>query len=115
MMTVEPSSLLKKCQTDLWKLLRAGMFFSPSRCSLTAWPLIRDVFFYSLALVVLVIVFLDDLIQWWEALILFLWYIAYVGFMKFNEKVEDGLRKLFGLEAVVSDQNKGYKRKRKSA
>ena len=70
--------------------------------SLTAWPLIRDVFFYSVSLIVLVLFFSDNLIHWWEALILFLWYIAYVSFMKFNEPVEDALRKIFKLPPSVS-------------
>ena len=48
-------------------------------------------------------VFFDDqFIYWYEALILFLWYGAYVGFMKFNEPVEDSLRSLFNLPKIVS-------------
>ena len=70
--------------------------------SLSAWPLIRDVFFYSISLVVLVVFFDDQFIYWYEALILFLWYGAYVGFMKFNEPVEDSLRSLFNLPKIVS-------------
>ena len=77
-------------------------FFFPPPHSLTAWPLIRDVFFYSLSLVVLVVFFMDEQIQWWEALILFLWYGAYVGFMKFNEPVEDWLRSVLNLSTIVS-------------
>jgi sodium/potassium/calcium exchanger 2 len=69
---------------------------------LTAWPLIRDVFFYSVSLVVLVVFFQDELIYWYEALILFLWYFAYVSFMKFNEPVEDSLRSLVRLPKIVS-------------
>ena len=64
--------------------------------------MIRDVFFYSVSLVLLVVFFLDEKIRWYEALVLFLWYFAYVGFMKFNERVEDELRKLFDLPDVVS-------------
>ena len=60
-------------------------------------------FFYSVSLVVLVIFFKDNFIVWWEALILFLWYGAYVSFMKVNEAVEDALRKLFNLPTVVSE------------
>ena len=75
---------------------------SPYVHSLTAWPLIRDVFFYSVSLVVLVVFFDDQFIYWYEALILFLWYGAYVGFMKFNEPVEDSLRSLFKLPKIVS-------------
>ena len=70
--------------------------------SLTAWPLIRDVFFYSISLILLVAFFTDELIHWYEALILLLWYVAYVGFMKFNEDVEDKLRACMNLEAAVS-------------
>ena len=40
--------------------------------------------------------------MWWEALILFIWYFCYVGFMKWNEPAEDALRKLFGLPECVS-------------
>ena len=70
--------------------------------SLTAWPLIRDVFFYSISLILLVAFFTDELIYWYEALILLLWYVAYVGFMKFNEDVEDKLRACFNLDPAVS-------------
>ena len=56
--------------------------------SLTAWPLIRDTAFYSVALLLLVLFFVDDKIYWYEALVLFLWYGAYVLFMKFNVVAE---------------------------
>ena len=49
----------------------------------------------------LVAFFIDNKIYWWEALILFLWYFAYVGFMKYNEKVEKSLRELFKLPPKV--------------
>ena len=69
--------------------------------SLTAWPLIRDVFFYSISLILLVAFFADEKIYWYEALIQFLWYGAYVGFMKWNEDVEDKLRACLNLEKAV--------------
>ncbi len=50
----------------------------------------------------LVVFFQDELIFWYEALVLFLWYLAYVGFMKFNEPVEDSLRSLLKLPKIVS-------------
>jgi hypothetical protein len=40
------------------------------------------------ALLLLVLFFVDDKIYWWEALVLFLWYGAYVLFMKFNVVAE---------------------------
>lgn len=69
-------------------VIAACAFASATALKLTAWPLIRDTTFYSIALMVLVLFFTDDYIQWWEALILFLWYFAYVIFMKFNPFLE---------------------------
>lgn len=76
-------------------VIAACAFASAEALKLTAWPLIRDTTFYSIALIVLVLFFLDDAIKWWEALILFLWYFCYVIFMKFNEKFESKFLELF--------------------
>jgi len=84
-------------------VIAACAFAAKEALSLSAWPLIRDVFFYSVSLVVLVVFFDDQLIYWYEALILFLWYGAYVGFMKFNEPVEDSLRSLFKLPKMARE------------
>lgn len=81
-------------------VIAACAFAAKEALSLTAWPLIRDVFFYAISLGLLVGFFMDNLITWYEALILFLWYFAYVGFMKFNEPAEDKLRALFKLPEV---------------
>ncbi|XP_069137010.1 sodium/potassium/calcium exchanger 2-like isoform X1 [Argopecten irradians] len=62
--------------------------FSKDVLTLTWWPLFRDVTFYSIDLILLIVFFLDGLIHWWEALILLCGYFAYVTFMKFNEKIE---------------------------
>ncbi|XP_067666878.1 sodium/potassium/calcium exchanger 1-like [Haliotis asinina] len=62
--------------------------FSKQLLTLTWWPLFRDVSFYSIDLILLIGFFVDDVIDWWEALILFLLYVAYVVFMKFNERIE---------------------------
>ncbi|CAG5129705.1 unnamed protein product [Candidula unifasciata] len=62
--------------------------FSSEVLALTWWPLFRDVSFYSVSLLLLIGFFSDDHIEWWEALILFLSYIAYVTFMKYNSQVE---------------------------
>lgn len=63
--------------------------FSKTVLNLTWWPLFRDVSFYSIDLIVLIIFFRDGFIYWHEALILFILYICYVVFMKFNSKVEN--------------------------
>lgn len=69
-------------------VIAACAFASATALQLTAWPLMRDTFFYCVALGLLTGFFVDSQIMWWEALILFLWYIVYVGFMKFNSAAE---------------------------
>lgn len=67
--------------------------FSRTVLTLTWWPLFRDCSFYSISLMALIYFFKDNLIQWWEALILFLVYVAYVSFMKWNQQVEKFVKK----------------------
>ena len=62
--------------------------FSKAILNLTWWPLLRDSIFYILALIILICFFNNQLIDWWEALILFLLYIVYVIFMAYNSKTE---------------------------
>jgi len=90
-------------------VIAACAFASATALKLTAWPLIRDTTFYSIALVVLVIFFLDDKIEWYEALILFLWYFCYVIFMKFNAGLEERFLQTFpGLRKEgEADEKKG--------
>ncbi|KAL1514338.1 hypothetical protein ABEB36_003611 [Hypothenemus hampei] len=68
--------------------------FSRTVLTLTWWPLFRDCFFYSISLMALIIFFKDNLIQWYEALILFCFYIGYVSFMKWNVPMERFVKKL---------------------
>ena len=69
--------------------------FSKTVLHLTWWPLFRDCTFYSISLVTLILFFLDNLIQWWEASLLLGIYASYVFFMKFNAQAEMTLKKLF--------------------
>uniref|UniRef100_A0A3Q1EAK1 Sodium/potassium/calcium exchanger 1 n=1 Tax=Acanthochromis polyacanthus TaxID=80966 RepID=A0A3Q1EAK1_9TELE len=62
--------------------------FSREMLHLTWWPLFRDVTFYILDLIMLIIFFLDNMILWWESILLVLGYISYVSFMKFNSQIE---------------------------
>uniref|UniRef100_A0A3P9Q3F0 Solute carrier family 24 member 2 n=1 Tax=Poecilia reticulata TaxID=8081 RepID=A0A3P9Q3F0_POERE len=62
--------------------------FSKEILNLTWWPLFRDVSFYILDLIMLIIFFLDNIITIWESLTLLSAYAAYVIFMKFNSTVE---------------------------
>ena len=62
--------------------------FSREVLRLTWWPLFRDVSFYILGLILLIIFFLDNVIMWWESLMLVTAYTVYVIFMKFNVQIE---------------------------
>lgn len=95
-------------------VIAACAFAAKEALSLTAWPLMRDVFFYSVSLIVLVAFFNDNQIMWYEALILFLWYFCYVIFMKFNEATEDKLRSLCGFTAINREEGSGGVTLRKS-
>ncbi|KAL2088332.1 hypothetical protein ACEWY4_015231 [Coilia grayii] len=55
---------------------------------LTWWPLFRDMSFYMLSLLLLIIFFLDSAIHWWESVMLLMAYVAYVTFMKHNDQLE---------------------------
>jgi len=71
-------------------------FSAPSPLELTWWPLFRDCTCYAFGLSILSIFFIvisKKQIEWYEALILFLLYIGYVVFMKYNQAV---YRKLVG-------------------
>uniref|UniRef100_A0A8C5SLG7 Sodium/calcium exchanger membrane region domain-containing protein n=1 Tax=Laticauda laticaudata TaxID=8630 RepID=A0A8C5SLG7_LATLA len=74
--------------------------FSKQILHLTWWPLFRDVSFYILDLILLIIFFLDNFIRWWESLILLSAYISYVTFMKFNVQVEEWVKSKFSSNKV---------------
>ncbi|XP_053572137.1 sodium/potassium/calcium exchanger 1 [Bombina bombina] len=67
--------------------------FSREILNLTWWPLFRDVSFYILDLVMLIIFFLDNFILWYESMLLLCAYGFYVVFMKFNVQVEGWVKK----------------------
>ncbi|KAM9366138.1 sodium/potassium/calcium exchanger 1-like [Symphorus nematophorus] len=66
--------------------------FSREMLHLTWWPLFRDVTFYILDLIMLIVFFLDNMILWWESILLVLAYISYVSFMKFNSQIEQAVK-----------------------
>ncbi|CAG5093716.1 Similar to Nckx30C: Sodium/potassium/calcium exchanger Nckx30C (Drosophila melanogaster) [Cotesia congregata] len=68
--------------------------FSKTVLSLTWWPLFRDCTFYSVSLLTLIYFFRDNFIHWYEALVLFGFYLAYVGFMKFNQPMEKLVKRI---------------------
>uniref|UniRef100_A0A8B9LUW6 Solute carrier family 24 member 2 n=1 Tax=Accipiter nisus TaxID=211598 RepID=A0A8B9LUW6_9AVES len=74
--------------------------FSKEILNLTWWPLFRDVSFYIIDLILLIIFFLDNLIVWWESLTLLTAYFFYVTFMKFNVQVEEWVKKFLNRNKV---------------
>ncbi|XP_048706503.1 sodium/potassium/calcium exchanger 2 isoform X4 [Caretta caretta] len=74
--------------------------FSREILNLTWWPLFRDVSFYIMDLILLIIFFLDNLIMWWESLTLLTAYFCYVTFMKFNVQVEEYVKKILNRNKV---------------
>ncbi|XP_027133113.1 sodium/potassium/calcium exchanger 2 isoform X7 [Larimichthys crocea] len=75
--------------------------FSKEILNLTWWPLFRDVSFYILDLILLIIFFLDNIISIWESLTLLSGYAAYVIFMKFNSNVESFVKNCMNKNQVV--------------
>ncbi|XP_034019912.1 sodium/potassium/calcium exchanger 2-like isoform X2 [Thalassophryne amazonica] len=75
--------------------------FSKEILNLTWWPLFRDVSFYILDLIMLIVFFLDNVISVWESIALLSAYAAYVIFMKFNAKVEGFVKDCMSKNQVV--------------
>ncbi|KAE9547854.1 hypothetical protein FO519_008934 [Halicephalobus sp. NKZ332] len=78
--------------------------FSTTILELTWWPIFRDVSFYFVALFMLLLFFVDERIQWYEALSLFIVYFLYALFMKYNVQIENAVKlKLFGESGVPKE------------
>ncbi|XP_072283811.1 sodium/potassium/calcium exchanger 4 isoform X2 [Pyxicephalus adspersus] len=55
---------------------------------LTWWSLFRDSMYYILAIIALIIFIYDEVIVWWESLILIIMYLIYILIMKYNLKMQ---------------------------
>ncbi|XP_056318460.1 sodium/potassium/calcium exchanger 2 isoform X1 [Danio aesculapii] len=75
--------------------------FSKEILNLTWWPLFRDVSFYIIGLIMLIVFFLDNIITYCESISLLLAYAAYVLFMKFNGNVETLVKGIMNRNQVV--------------
>ncbi|XP_066199827.1 sodium/potassium/calcium exchanger 1 isoform X5 [Saccopteryx leptura] len=81
--------------------------FSREILNLTWWPLFRDVSFYILDLMMLILFFLDSLILWWESLLLLLAYAFYVFTMKWNKKLEHWVKEQLSRRPVTKVMARG--------
>lgn len=85
--------------------------FSKGILQLTWWPLFRDCMFYIIALVLLMVFFVNGRvgkrseIYWWEAVTLMIWYFAYAAFMKYNVPIERFVKKLLPRRNRVADDD----------
>ncbi|XP_062373011.1 sodium/potassium/calcium exchanger 2-like [Sardina pilchardus] len=75
--------------------------FSKEILNLTWWPLFRDVSFYILDLIMLIVFFLDNYITYGESIALLSAYALYVVFMKFNSNVEGFVKSCLNRNQVV--------------
>ncbi|KAJ6640174.1 putative sodium/potassium/calcium exchanger, partial [Pseudolycoriella hygida] len=57
-------------------------------CHLNWWPLVRDCFFYSISILVMLIVICNDYISSYEAVIMMLFYVVYCVALYFNTALE---------------------------
>jgi solute carrier family 24 (sodium/potassium/calcium exchanger), member 1 len=60
------------------------------------WPLARDISFYVASILLLLFVYWDNRVEWWESLIFLAGYLIYVLFMKFNTLVGNAMKKACG-------------------
>jgi len=75
---------------------------------LTWWPILRDVVFYCVSLLCLIGCFVDQLIHWWEAVMLLTCYAAYVAFMAYNQTIEKLVKNFLNRKRIASTSNLTY-------
>lgn len=66
--------------------------FAREMLHLSWWPLLRDMSFCVLDLVMLIIFFVDNVIVWWESLILIMAYCLYLILLKYDVQIERFLK-----------------------
>jgi len=76
--------------------------------TLTWWPVCRDVVFYCVSLLCLIGSFVDQQIDWWEAMMLLTCYLAYVTFMAYNHRIERLVKNILTKKRIASSANMTY-------
>jgi len=82
------STIVGSAVFNVLLVIGACAFAAPEPLQLTWFPLARDASFYAVDLVVLALFFIDEKIQVWESLLLFMLYVAYVSFMVPSPQIE---------------------------
>nr|XP_042702285.1 sodium/potassium/calcium exchanger 3 [Chrysemys picta bellii] len=61
--------------------------FAGQVVALSSWSLLRDSTYYTLSVVALIVFIYDEIVSWWESLVLVLMYFIYILIMKFNSSI----------------------------
>ncbi|XP_075781889.1 sodium/potassium/calcium exchanger 3 isoform X2 [Pelodiscus sinensis] len=61
--------------------------FAGQVVALSSWSLLRDSIYYTLSVVALIVFIYDEIVTWWESLVLVLMYVIYILIMKFNASI----------------------------
>merc|ERR1740129_2168644 len=69
-------------------VIGACALIAPKPLHLTWFPLARDSMFYAIDLLIVTIVFFDEQVKWYEAMLLFVMYLLYTTFMSYSERIE---------------------------
>lgn len=68
-------------------IVGATCLFAGQELQIWWYPLARDCSFYILAIVLLSVALSDSEVEWWEGLIMFLTYLLYILYMKYNSRI----------------------------
>jgi len=79
-------------------IIAAAGIFCGDALEIDYKPLLRDSFFYSVSITLLLVFFTGGEVLWWEAMVLVLWYVVYVCYMAKNEKINNWLSRKFSKE-----------------
>nr|XP_057939574.1 sodium/potassium/calcium exchanger 3-like isoform X1 [Doryrhamphus excisus] len=63
-------------------------FFAGQAVKLSHWAVLRDSVYYTFSVIALIAFIYDEMVCWWESLVLVLMYAIYILIMKFNNKVQ---------------------------
>jgi len=77
------------------------------------WPLTRDCFFYTMSVIILILVLANGKIFWYEALCLLLFYVTYILVMYYNSKCKHIIERLaYKIAGRTEDYNLLQQRRR---
>ncbi|XP_072037917.1 sodium/potassium/calcium exchanger 5-like isoform X2 [Amphiura filiformis] len=75
---------------NIYAILALCSFLAPKEGVKISWfPVLRDGFYWTVCMIVLIAVVIDGKLLWWESLILSLLYVAYVIVMVFNTPISE--------------------------